>query len=88
MFPENSSHQVLSETSTGPGCLVSPESPAVFRSPEPGAWYDPSNWSPGGDTPVPHTDQVTRVYISNFTNWKIDFLKSKFPPKNRNLVIK
>ena len=88
MFPENSSHQVLSETSTGPGCLVSPESPAVFRSPKPGAWYDPGNWSPGGDTPVPHTDQVSRVYISNFTNWKIDFLKSKFPPKNRNLVIK
>ena len=54
VLPSSSSLILRDTPSTSPDC----QSPAVYRSPPYGEWYDPSNWTPRGPSPVPHTNQV------------------------------
>ena len=63
VLPKNSSLRIIDHpppsSSSEPGCLLSSSSLARYRSPEAGAWLDPSNWRPSSEvSPRPHSDLV------------------------------
>ena len=67
VLPKNSSLNLLSrplpDTTPSPGYLLA-NHPAIYKPPTPthGPWLDPSNWSPPGPSPYPHTHQVPCHY--------------------------
>ena len=65
ILPKNSSLNLLSrpphDAKPPPGCLLA-NHPAIYNPPLHGSWLDPSNWTPPGPSPYPHTHQVPCHY--------------------------
>ena len=65
VLPKNSSLNLLSrpphDAKPPPGCLLA-NHPAIYNPPLHGSWLDPSNWTPTGLSPYPHTHQVPCQY--------------------------